>query len=145
MKCEISFSLSGVELRKSHSAHHTCLPSIPLSIYPPTSAIRPPLKLAFDSNQERILIKIQLIIRAQENKAALSVALNPFVCNVNLLKLEILRTKGTNDKILGVPALTQSLSIVCGIHNWSLSRKTLGLSEFRAWDDVRFEMKMFLQ
>lgn len=40
----------------------------------------------------------QLIMRAQENTAALSVALNPFVCNVNLLKFEILRTKGINDK-----------------------------------------------
>lgn len=43
-------------------------------------------------------MNIQLIMRAQENTAALSVALNPFVCNVNLLKIEILRAKGTNDK-----------------------------------------------
>lgn len=41
----------------------------------------------------------QLIMRAQENTAALSVALNPFVCNVNLLRIKILRTKGTNDKM----------------------------------------------
>lgn len=44
-------------------------------------------------------MNIQPIMRAQESTAALSVALNPFVCNVNLLKLEILRTKGTNDKM----------------------------------------------
>lgn len=78
MKCEISFSLSGAELRKSPFSASLLFTIHPSAGYSASVAIKPSATLTLDRNKNGMLMNVQLIMR---ERRCIIIYLNPYcVC-----------------------------------------------------------------